>query len=288
MMRKALWRMVIVFSILAWPDLMTAQTSPQPACQNPMAARTAVYFVNGVTTTLDEARLNAGKLELEFLSRLPAMSPAVQARCHEFSLSYNPTGGEVNDFLEAAQQQLGITPTTFWLELEGLGLFTPQLIRDVLEGPMTDLNRIDATTIERHAAAYRAQIAPPTCREVLVVAHSQGNLYTNSAYGLLSDQPPSFGLGGIRIVAVATPAQTVAGGGLHRTSTTDVLINAIRLVRPTTLPANTNWGLNPILLSRTYSAGHSFIGYLSADPSRRDILADIEASLTALAEADPC
>jgi hypothetical protein len=265
-----------------------AQIAPQPACQNTTAPRTTVFFVNGVTTTLDEARLNVGKLELEFLNRLPAMSPAVQANCHVFSLNYNPTAGEVNDFLEAAQQQLGISPTRFWLELEGLGLFTAQLIRDVLEGPMTDLNRIDASTIERHAAAYRAQIASPSCGRVLVVPHSQGNLYTNSAYELVFNQPPNLPSAAIKIVGVATPAQTVPGDGLYRTSTTDVLINAIRLIRPGTLPPNTNWGFSPLLLSPTYSAGHSFIGYLSADPSRTQILSDMEASLAALAETNPC
>ena len=92
----------------------------------------------------------------------------------------------------------------------------------------------------------------------------------------------------LRTQVGATPAQTVPGEGLYRTSTTDVLINAIRLIRPGTLPPNTNWGLSPLLLSPTYSAGHSFIGYLSADPSRTDILSDIEASLTALAETNPC
>jgi hypothetical protein len=265
-----------------------AQIASQPACQNAIASRTAVFFVNGVTTTLDEARLNVGKLELEFLNRMPAMSPAIQANCHVFLLNYNPTAGEVNDFLEAAQQQLDVTPTRFWLELEGLGLFTSQLIRDVLEEPMTDLNRIDASTIERHAAAYREQIAPPSCRRVLVVPHSQGNLYTNAAYDLVFNQAPTAPPGAINIVGVATPAQTVPGGGLYRTSTTDVLINAIRLIRPGTLPPNTNWGVSPLLFSSTYSAGHSFIGYLSAEPSRTHILSDIQASLAALGDVNPC
>ena len=269
-------------------DRAHAQIAAPPACQNVMAPRTTVFFVNGVTTTLDDARLNAGKLELEFLNRLPAMSAAVQANCHVFALNYNPTGGEVNDFFEAAQQQLGITPTRFWLELEGLNLFTRELIRDALEGPMTDLNRIDASTIERHAVAYREQITSPSCRRVLIVPHSQGNLYTNAAYDLLFNQPPSPPPGTIKIVGVATPAQTVAGNGLYRTSTTDVLINAIRLIRPGTLPPNTNWGITPLLVSPSYSGGHSFIGYLSADPSRTDILSDIEFSLTALAAVNPC
>ena len=265
-----------------------AQIAPQPACLNAAAPRTAIFFVNGVTTTLDEARLNAGKLELEFLNHLPTMSPAVQANCHVFSLNYNPTAGEVNDFLEATQQQLGITPTSFWLELEGLSLFTPPLIRDALQGPMTDLSRIDTATIERHAATYREQIASPSCRRVLVVPHSQGNLYTNAAYDLVFGQPPSPPVGALRIVGIATPAQTIQGNGLYRTSTTDVLINAIRLIRPATLLSNTNWGVSPLLLSRSYSGGHSFIGYLSADPSRAQILSDIESSLTALAAVNPC
>lgn len=291
MTRAGMWLALIVAWVVAAAsslDLAHAQIAPQPACQNVMAPKTTVFFVNGITTTLDDARLNVGKLELEFLNRLPGMSAAVQANCHVFSLNYNPTGGEVNDFFEAAQQQLDITPTRFWLELEGLGLFTPHLIRDALQGPMTDLNRIDASTIERHAAAYREQIAPPSCRRVLVVPHSQGNLYTNASYDLVFNQPPSPPPSAIKIVGVATPAQTVRGDGLYRTSTTDVLINAIRLIRPATLPPNTNWGISPLLLSPAYSGGHSFIGYLSADPSRTDILSDIESSLSALAAINPC
>ena len=103
-MRLAL---TVAWVVAAWSsaDLVHAQIASQPACQNVMAPRTTVFFVNGITTTLDDARLNIGKLELEFLNRLPGMSEAVQANCNVFSLNYNPTGGEVNDFFEAAQQQ---------------------------------------------------------------------------------------------------------------------------------------------------------------------------------------
>jgi hypothetical protein len=290
MTRTGAWlALAVVWMMVARSeDSALAQIAPQPACQNAAAPRTAVFFVNGVTTTLDEARLNTGKLELEFLKQLPAMAPAVQTNCYLFMLNYNPTAGQVNDFMEAAQQQLDITPTTFWLQLEGLGIFTPQLIRDSLQDPMTDLNRIDTSTIERHAAAYREQIAQPLCRRVLVVPHSQGNLYTNAAYGLIFDRPPTPSPGTLRIVGVATPAQTVRGDGLYRTSTTDVLINAIRLIRPAVLPPDTNWGISPLLLSPTYSGGHSLIGYLSAEPSRTNILSDVESSLSALAGVNPC
>src|SRR5512134_2478975 len=111
MTRTGMWLALIVAWVVAAAasasvERAHAQIAPQPACQNVMAPRTTVFFVNGITTTLDDARLNAGKLELEFLNRLPGISAAVQANCNVFSLNYNPTGGEVNDFFEAAQQQL--------------------------------------------------------------------------------------------------------------------------------------------------------------------------------------
>ena len=98
-------------------------------------------------------------------------------------------------------------------------------------------------------------------------------------------KPP---VGALKIVGVATPADAVQGSGLYRTSSTDILISGIRLVLPGTLPANTNWGISPLLVSPAYSGGHSFIGYLTAEPSRTQILTDMESSLIALASVNPC
>ena len=274
--------------VLNWSSDVDAQVLTQPACQDAAAPRTAIYFVNGVTTTLDEARLNGGKLELEFLSKLPTMAPFVQAMCHLFFLNINPTSGAVSDFLEAGQQRLGVAPTTFWRGLEGLKLFTPEMIAQALQGPIADANQIDQATIQRHAAAYREQITAPSCRRVLVVPHSQGNLYSNASFDEVFGQVPSPRAGTLKIVGVATPADVVRGSGLYRTSSTDALIRVIRLVLSGTLPANTNWGDSPLLLSPTYSGGHSFIGYLTAEPSRTDILNDMEFSLVALASINPC
>lgn len=280
--------LLVILVGISWSASAVAQVPTQPACQNAAAPRTAIYFVNGVTTTLDEARLNGGKLELEFLNKLPTMAQSVQAICHLFFLNINPTSGAVNDFLEAGQQRLGITPTAFWRGLEGLGLYAPSVITQALQGPMADADRIDQATIRRHAAAYRAQIASPSCRRVLIVPHSQGNLYSNASFDHVFSQIPSPPPGTLKIVGVATPADLVGGNGRYRTSSTDALINIIRLVVSNTLPANTNWGISPLLLSPTYSGGHSFIGYLTAEPSRTQILTDIESSLVTLASVNPC
>lgn len=283
--------LVLSLSILVaagWIPDADAQVPPQSACRNAAAPRTAIYFVNGVTTTLDEARLNAGKLELEFVSKLPTMAPSVQAMCHLFFLNINPTSGAVKDFLEAGQQRLGLTSTAFWQGLEGVGLATSGVIAQALQRPIGSADQIDQATITRHAIAYREQIASPSCRRVLVVPHSQGNLYSNASYGSVFGQAPSPPTGALKIVGVATPADVVQGNGLYRTSSTDMLINGIRLVLPGTLPANTNWGISAMLLSPTYSGGHSFIGYLTAEPSRTQILTDMESSLIALDSVNPC
>ncbi|HRI37217.1 MAG TPA: hypothetical protein PLO50_01545 [Nitrospira sp.] len=54
------------------------------------------------------------------------------------------------------------------------------------------------------------------------------------------------------------------------------------------LDVNTHWEFSPMLHSPAYSGGHSFIGYLRAEPSRTQILTDMESSLIVLADVNPC
>lgn len=277
---------VLIFAGPSW-----AQVAPQAACQNVNNSRTAVYYVNGVTTTLDEARLNGGKLELEFLNRLSSWPANLQASCYLFFLNYNPTSGAVKDFTEAGQQRLGLNPSDMWRSLETLAVFSPAMVT-LLQGPLTSANQIDQSSVQRHADAYRTQLTPPLCRRVVIVPHSQGNLYANAAYdAAVATSPfPAPAPGALKIVGVATPDILVMGSGRYRTSSGDLLIGAINLTLPATLDPNTSWGTNPILTSFTplYSGGHSFMGYLSFDPSRTDILNDIQASLTDLAGVTVC
>jgi hypothetical protein len=121
-----------------------------------------------------------------------------------------------------------------------------------------------------------------------VAPHSQSNLYTNASFDQGFSQVPIHPSGTLKIVGVVTPADVAQGDELYRTSSTDVLINTIRLALSGTLPANTNWGTSSLLLSPTYCGGHSFMGCLTAGPSRTHILNDTESSLIALASVNPC
>lgn len=264
------------------------QVTTQPACSNPSATRIDVVYVNGITTTLDEGRVNAGYLEKAFLNRLRELPPGLQAFCYEFQLNYNPTDGDVRDFAEAGQQRFGLSPTAFWQGLHSAAVLTSLL--GELQARVANTNQIDEAAVARHAAYYRQEMLPPSCRRVLVVPHSQGNLYTNAAFdSVYAGPPPIPAPGSLKIVGVATPDDVVKGSGRYRTSSTDLLINAIRLTLPATLPANTNWGSSVLpVLTPTYSGGHSFVGYLTFDPSQTDILTDMQTSLQELVAVDPC
>lgn len=282
-MNRVFLKLSLLAALVLWTTPSWGQFSPQAACQNGAAPRTSIYYVNGVTTTLDEARLNGGKLEIQFLTRLPAMPANIQSSCYLFFLNYNPTSGAVKDFTEAGQQRLGVNPSDMWRKLETFVSLGPTMV-SLLQGPMTQTNQIDQAAVQRHANAYRAQLTPPLCRRVVVVPHSQGNLYANAAYdAAVGPSPaPAPAAGALKIVGVATPDTLVKGNGRYRTSTGDLLIGAIDVLSPATLDANTNWGPNPILTSFTplYSGGHSFMGYLSFDDSRNQILSDIQSSLS--------
>ncbi len=73
-------------------------------------------------------------------------------------------------------------------------------------------------------------------KRLIVVAHSQGNLYANAAYSnLAANDLPMDAFG---IVSVANPASYVAGGGPYFTLVDDVLVNAVRVVLSSTLSGN--------------------------------------------------
>jgi hypothetical protein len=112
--------------------------------------------------------------------------------------------------------------------------------------------------LRRHVQRYQGLLM--SGNRVLVVAHSQGNLYANAAYGNLAgnDTVPMDAFG---IVSVATPASRVAGGGPYYTLMYDLVISAVQLAVPGTLPGNVT---NSV--SDSDWKHHSFIdSYLNGD-----------------------
>ena len=94
---------------------------------------------------------------------------------------------------------------------------------------------------------------------VLLVAHSQGNLFGNKMYTLMSvAQKKKF-----RMISVGTPADHVAGDGPYITLYGDFVIRPI----PNSLPANTN------------GSGHTFVGAYLGNADVRVMLSNYITSL---------
>lgn len=113
---------------------------------------------------------------------------------------------------------------------------------------------------------------------MILVAHSQGNLYGNIAYfGIDPQYPDRFGM-----VSVANPDDYVADGGPYTTIEEDIIIGSL----PTALDSNvdnfSNTYINPFDLS-----GHNFIkSYMfSGHDAEKQILEDIVNTIDKLSSS---
>jgi len=116
--------------------------------------KTDVYFGNGILTTDSQAERNSKILRTAIIEKFGL--DYFQKKIGKVSYAYNTTHGEGNDLLESALQKLDWD----WLT----DYFSPSHKRDVT----TQVNQYEASIRLGH--------------RVLVVAHSQGNLFAYEAY----------------------------------------------------------------------------------------------------------
>jgi hypothetical protein len=179
-----------------------------------------VYFGNGMLSTHDDASLGMAVLATE-------LNKVVKGTALEKNISYeiahNPSISFVDDLLESAMQDMGLNDVQFWEFISGVVPW-PQPVADALsEGSA----RYNASVIasnpasKEHVRLFNADLREG--KKVVVVAHSQGNLFANIAYrGVDSEFKAAFG-----VVAVATPSDHVAGGGNYTTLDEDYIIDAV-------------------------------------------------------------
>lgn len=280
MKHTALFVIFLLATFGLFPDVGRAGTL-QSCNGRPDLKELRIYYVNGVGNSKEEARLSLATLVAFVRDRV--VKPA--NTCTSFRLAENPTAGYYVDILESANQRWELSPEQFWLALVDLGsalsLSESQreefasYVADSLAQRIYDNYANDQATILKHVALYKDDYK--NCRSILLVAHSQGNLYARQAFeqsALGSDGIP---LGAMHVVDVATPDIVTVNGGPYATSSTDRVINVIRSLI-NALPANTSWAPNaPGLL------GHSFDGYLGSLPSGNLISEEIETSLLSVA-----
>jgi hypothetical protein len=159
-----------------------------------------VYFANGVDTNESSAYES-----LNFI-----IKPTVEkeysvayASVHKWGVAYNNTWGTVGkgffllDFVESAMQKLQ----------------TGNSVLDYISTMSTPLGRlvwlVHNADLKEQVRKYKESIRDG--HGVIVIAHSQGNLFTNEAYDALDPWMQQY----FHMIGVASPTDRVAGNGPH-------------------------------------------------------------------------
>jgi len=188
---------------------------------------TTVVFGNGVQNTYIDATLAMYKTRRTYReSANPSVLPNTQ-----YDVAYNPSVKFLADAAETFYQML--TPEQRQLPL-------PQILRALdSKGPLLgipdvdvaaliaqQIAKIDANEVKRvsdvHVNQYLDSIEAG--RRVILIAHSQGNLFALQAYHDLAVRRPDLAPY-IQVLAVATPASSVIDK--YVTSTKDLVIKAL-------------------------------------------------------------
>ncbi len=207
-----------------------------------------VYFGNGVWNTKKDAKKSAKKLMKFMQDHNPErFFLAENNTTYSFKLAYNHKYGTLTDLIE-----------TYWQLYESgqisEGYFT--FVARTLDGSRTEasfLENLKEIIVQSDGdmntmyANYQSESFSQN-HNVLLVSHSQGNLFANKIYAILEDQEKQH----FRNVAIATPADRVFSGGKYITLDSDPIIGAI----PDSLPGNAS------------GFGHAFVdAYINNDDS---------------------
>jgi hypothetical protein len=145
------------------------------------ANKTDIYFGNGILTTLKDAKHNLRILKDEIRE-----SEIDISHINDYKLSYNQTAGLVRDLLESGLQKI-IPDDPDNMRVWGEGLMTKSSLADMHE------------QVERYQSSHNAG------NNVIVVAHSQGNLFAIRAFKTELSKPDW-----MHIIHVASPGHYFA------------------------------------------------------------------------------
>jgi hypothetical protein len=196
----------------------------------------------------------------------------------EFDISYNHDE-KIFSLFQVFRQRQGESVSTFWNWLSGLWP-SPDWFQDKALDMAARVDQAQAvrdSDLRSHIQRYKTLLQEGN--RVLVVGHSQGNFYANSAYTNLARDSSNLPMDAFGVVAVATPSGLVAGGGPYITRTDDLVIDAVRSFFWGTLDGN--------VTNSNDSAdwkNHSFIdAYLNGDQSGPMIVNEALAKAGSLA-----
>lgn len=229
-----------VFSLVIFMFFMAAVYAEADVCSSGFT--TEIYFVNGVWNTLPQARDGRNLLKRAYKNSLESRYPGQKFR---FKLAYNYHAGKVRDLIEVIGQKINeindpeasqltsaqylnlfLTAKKFNDEVPVSAMPISIAIEEYLAGRITDT--VNASS---HIQKFRTDLQEG--KRVLLIAHSQGNLFANQAVSsLMGTYGESIGM-----IGVASPAALTYNNSVYYTAHDDRVIDALR-ISFTVLPSN--------------------------------------------------
>ena len=245
------------FFVLTLMWLITLLGIPCETYAEYCSKKTNIFYGNGMYNNNRMARESLDEL----VSRM-VDEGNLDKKNWDFDVSYNHDE-KLFSIFQVFRQRQGESASTFWRWISGLS-YAPDWFREkALElATQGDLEQaIRDADLRRHVQRYKTVLMEGG--RVLVVGHSQGCLYANSAYTALASDNDDLPMDAFGIVAVGTPSNRVAGGGPYVTLTDDLVINTVRWFYRGTLDGNVTNGSD----SSDWK-NHSFVdAYLDGDNS---------------------
>jgi hypothetical protein len=279
--RRAVLILIAVASACGLSERVRA--APYQCPKSLLQINLAVIHGNGMRTEKSDATAN-----LEALRPLVAKRLGQDPYAIAFGLAYNHKEQWSEEMFKIFQERAIMSPTLYMRMLSQL-VPMPEDMKDALTHLAAELDLsafIDDADLEQHVQTYRDHLRKG--HKVVVIAHSEGNLYANAAYRRLFETAlPTPGQEDFGIVSVALPGPTVAGWqpaacpvvGCYTTLVNDVVVAVVRQRLPDTAPANATAGLDWVRYDWT---GHYLReSYLRVKSSREQILDHVASFVSA-------
>lgn len=174
------------------------------------SAGTTVFYVNGIRTTQLQAEGDLDKLQDRVLAALDGTPQSTE--CLAFRPAYNETNGTWSDLWQSVRQRLNQDASLFARYVADIDS-APLWFQAAFGAAAVTIDELaNEPEIAGHLQDYESERAQGNT--IILVAHSQGNLYANAEYRKLQLRSwPVPDNKVFSIVSVATPAKTVEGGG---------------------------------------------------------------------------
>jgi len=184
-----------------------------------------LVYVNGMQNSIYEAQENYDRIVKLMAYRVPNLQTV---------LAYNQSRSFKSDLSQVIAQQMqqdGYSKKEAWYQT-ALHLLTDghRIPIDKIKEKIAKSQTTNAS-IEQDLNVHLKSIYEPFVRagyDIVILAHSQGNFFANSAWQKIRQTEGATAASNIRVVGVGTPANYTANGGDYVTNSLDLVIQGLR------------------------------------------------------------